>query len=89
EVAKRVLTYFAKNYPVFPLKTIVYFYNDSVFVAPGWGASKQISETLSGSDALRVFYNNPKIDVFYQDTNGNKIGDQIQIRLGTKNFLGY
>ncbi|MDP3888640.1 MAG: glycosyltransferase family 39 protein, partial [bacterium] len=47
EVAKRVLTYFAKNYPVFPLKTIVYFYNDSVFVAPGWGASKQISETLS------------------------------------------
>jgi len=89
KVAKRVIEYFEKNYPQFPEGKTVYFYNDSAFIAQGWGASKQIAVALSGSDALQVLYENSRIKVYYQDIDGEREDTEDLIRLGTKEFLGY
>lgn len=88
EVAQKVISYFAEEYPAFPRGKEVYFYNDSAFITEGWGASQHISVALSGSDALAVFYHDPKIKVYYQDLDGEQKGENL-IRLGTKEFLGY
>jgi hypothetical protein len=87
-VTQKVISYFAKEYPAFPKGKEVYFYNDSAFITEGWGASQHISVALSGSDALQVFYHDPKIKVYYQDLDGEQKGENL-IRLGTKEFLGY
>ncbi|MDP2860725.1 MAG: glycosyltransferase family 39 protein [bacterium] len=89
KVAERVVDYFKKTYPQFPESSVVYFYNDSAFIAEGWGASKQIATAISGSDGLRVLYKNPEIKVFYEDFNEQPPEGKALIRLGSKEFLGY
>lgn len=88
EVARKVNNYFQEKYPFFPLGKEIYFYNNSAFITAGWGASKHIWISISGSDALNVFYQDNLIKVSYEDIDGPKSGDNL-IRLGSKDFLGY
>lgn len=88
QVAKRIFTYFQKNYPNLDKSTVIYFYNNSAIISAEWGSSKQIAPAISDGNAFRVWYNQD-IKVLYEDLAQKPPENVPVIKLGSKEFLGY
>jgi len=87
QISKRVYGYLLGNYPKYPNNSYFEFKNDTVDNGLIWGQSKQISQSLSGSDMFRVLYNDNKINVFYEDDSNARPKNTDKISLSTSQFL--
>ncbi len=87
EISQKVYQHISKNYAVYPSGKYFEFINDSGDYGAEWGQSKQISQSLSGSDFFKVYYKNPDIKVYYQDIQEAIPAGQTPIFLSTKQFL--
>lgn len=82
KLAKTLIEDVKINYPTLPKGATVYFTNDKSypFLTDEWGGtSKQASLILNGSDALELVYNDPTIQVFYEDLGGPPKNTQAKI----------
>ncbi|KKQ95782.1 MAG: TPR domain protein [Candidatus Woesebacteria bacterium GW2011_GWB1_43_14] len=73
-MAHKLINDFRHQYPNLPKGAVVYVINDPdyPFISEDWhGSSYQASLILSGSDAFRLLYNDPSIEVLYQDFSKN------------------
>ena len=73
KVAEKLITRVSNEYPALPTGSAIYFKNDPSypFVAEEWGGtSKQAAFVLNNEDALKLFYKDPTIRVFYEDLGG-------------------
>lgn len=75
--AKFLLTNIKQKYPSLPKRTIFYMTDDPnyPFIAKEWGSSsKQAFYILSGSDALKLLYNDINLKAYFQGINpiGNR-----------------
>lgn len=71
--AQKLLTDIKSRYPTMPKGSAIYFTNDPnyPFLTKQWGGtSKQASFILNGADALQLLYQDPTLQVFYQDLGG-------------------
>ncbi len=89
QISKKVYEYFSKNYPTPPDYQYFEFINDAEDNGDLWGQSKQISQSLSGSDFFRVFYRQPLYMVYYHDTVEERPSPLgfTPTELSTKKFL--
>ena len=79
-VSKKLITELRNKYPNLPKGAVLYIKNDTTypFISKDWGGtSKQASLVLSGSDAIELLYNDPTIQVYYEDLHGAS-GEQKQ-----------
>lgn len=70
EAARFLLVDIKKTYPNLPQAAIFYFKNDPGYpdIAFEWGSSaKQAFYILSGSDAIKLLFQDPTIQVYYED----------------------
>lgn len=89
QISKKVYQYFSHNYPSPSKQHYFEFINDANDYGSIWGQSKQISQSLSGSDFFKVFYRQPEFVVYYQDMQGQrpKPPEFTEIKISTKQFL--
>ncbi len=87
EISRKVYEYISQNYPVYPKGKYFIFINDSADHGDEWGQSKQISQSLSGSDFFKVFYHSPDVKVYYQDILEELPKSTDPIYLSTNQFL--
>jgi hypothetical protein len=72
-ISGRLVEEVKKEYPTLPTGALVYFKNDpgyKIFSEEWGGSSRQAYYVLNGSDALRLLYNDPKLEVYYEDLGG-------------------
>lgn len=86
KISDQVLKYFQANFPEKPTDMYFEFVNDTADYGPTWGSSKQISNSIGGSELFRVMYHDPKYTVFYEDYNENRPSLQ-RIPISSKIFL--
>ena len=70
--AKQIVSNIKKEYPTVKKGTVFYIKNDPTypFIAKEWGtSSKQAFYILSGSDAFKLIYNDPSINVYFEDND--------------------
>ncbi len=70
KISKELISQTFDKYPKLPKGATVYYLNDTkgVYLGADWGhSSKQASIALSGSDALRLFYKDNTLKVYYED----------------------
>lgn len=73
KVAEKLIHQIKSEYPTLPRGAVIYVENDPnyPFVAKEWGgSSKQAAFILNGSDALQLLYQDPTLQVFYEDLEG-------------------
>ena len=89
KIAYKVFSYFKSNYPLPPNLQYFEFVNDAQDKGKLWGQSKQISQSLSGSDFLKVFYQQSDKMVYYQDIADERPlpHDLEEIKISSKQFL--
>ncbi len=89
QISKKVYEYFSQNYPTLPDYQYFEFINDAEDKGDLWGQSKQISQSLSGSDFFRVFYHLPVYMVYYHDMDDERpsLLGFTTIELSTQKFL--
>lgn len=79
-ISERLINDIKFKYPRLPDGATVLIRNDPnyPFVADDWGGtSTQANFILSGSDALQVLYNDPTLEVFYEDLGGVEISEDV------------
>ncbi len=88
-ISKKIYEYFSQNYPTPPEYQYFEFINDAQDNGNIWGQSKQISQSLSGSEFFRVFYHQHAYKVYYHDTAGERPSPLgfLPIEISTKKFL--
>lgn len=72
-LAGQLIREIKEKYPTLPPGAGVYIKNDPryPFVADEWGGtSKQAAYVLNNEDALRLFYKDPTLEVYYEDLRG-------------------
>lgn len=87
EISKKVYNYFNVRSINYPKGSFFEFKNDSVDHGLEWGQSKQISQSLSGSDFFKVYYKNKSIKVFYEDEKSPRPINERELPLSTALFL--
>lgn len=89
EISRKVFNYFSNTFPNHPQEQFFEFVNDAEDYGVEWGQSKQISQTLSGSDFFKVFYRSPGLKVYYQDIQEKRPSSpgKLPIYISTKQFL--
>lgn len=68
--AEQLIRQITSTYPVLPKGAFLYIENDPdyPFIAKDWGSSsKQAAFILNNSDALRLVYKDPTLEVYYED----------------------
>lgn len=89
--AQLVHNFLQQEYPHLDSDQALYFTNDTDVFSDNWGSSRQLSHFLSGSNALKIWYNNNQLEAYYQDeidTNDLPKNKEI-IPLSSRVFLGY
>lgn len=87
KISQKVFDYFSKNYPNKPEGIYFEFINDTADYGVSWGSSKQIANSIGGSELFRVLYQDPNYNVYYEDFPGNRPTDEKKISLSTKMFV--
>lgn len=87
KVSQKVFDYFSKNYPNKPEGVYFEFKNDTGDYGVSWGSSKQISNSVGGSELFRVLYRDPNYTVFFEDYPGERPVNKKRIPLSTKMFV--
>lgn len=70
-IAQKLIVQTLEKYPILPRGAVIYFKNDQSYpkISGSWGgSSKQAEFALNGSDALQLIYNDPTLNVFYEDS---------------------
>ncbi|OGY08080.1 MAG: hypothetical protein A2700_02730 [Candidatus Blackburnbacteria bacterium RIFCSPHIGHO2_01_FULL_44_64] len=70
-LAKKLISDISYEFPKLPQGAVLYIQNDPSypFVAKDWGGtSKQAAFVLNNVDGLRLYYKDPSLKVYYQDT---------------------
>lgn len=84
-LAEKLIKEIKTTYPTLPKGAVVYFKNDPTYpkLTKEWGGtSRQASFILNGNDALQLLYNDPSLQVYYEDLNdfgGNSPNDVFYI----------
>ncbi len=87
KISKKVFDYLTRNYPKEPTDSYFEFVNDTADYGASWGSSKQIANSIGGSELFRVFYQDPNYHVYYEDFPGNRPTSEKKISLSTKMFV--
>jgi hypothetical protein len=87
EISKKVYEYFNARSVRYPENCFFQFKNDYKNNGEIWGQSKQISQSLSGSEFFKVYYGNKEVEVFYEDNKNNLPADKKELPLSTALFL--
>ncbi|HSV94368.1 MAG TPA: hypothetical protein VLH94_00110 [Spirochaetia bacterium] len=87
KISKSIVSYMNTHYSQYPEGNYFEFINDTGDYGTEWGSSKQISQTLSGSDFFKVYYKNKNIKVYYQDIEEERPKSLKPIYLSTKQFI--
>ncbi len=87
KIALKVYEYFFKNYPIEPKGSYFEFVNDTADYGPSWGSSKQIANSVGGSELFRVLYRDPSYSVYFEDFPGERPVNEKKIPLSTKMFV--
>jgi hypothetical protein len=87
EISQRVYSYLVQKHPTYPSNSYFEFINDTTDNGKEWGQSKQVSQSLSGSDMFKVFYKDKSIKVFYEDFEDDRPDKLVPVRLSTEYFL--
>lgn len=87
QTARRVYQLFSTQYPQLDSATIVHFTNDRTDLPSNWGVSKQISESLQGSEFFAVLYPEKSVLAEYADLPHTVSGRSPDITLGSSQFL--
>ena len=66
-VSKKVFEYFSKNYSTRPQNSYFEFINDTRVYTKEWGSSRQIANSVGGSELFRVLYRDQNYNVYYED----------------------
>lgn len=81
-LAQKLVSDISSQYPALPEGAVIYIKNDPnyPFIATDWGGtSKQASIILNRDDALRLYYNDPTLEVYYEDLDGTPTGEFREI----------
>lgn len=87
KISKNLYKYLTSNYPSPPKDAYFEFINDTGDYGVSWGSSKQIANTIGGSELFRVLYHDPSYIVFYEDFPGERPKEKTKIPLSTKMFI--
>jgi hypothetical protein len=87
KISRKLIGYLSKNYPKAPQDSYFEFINDTADYGASWGSSKQVANSIGGSELFRVFYGDPSYVVYYQDFPGERPLDKKKISLSTKMFV--
>lgn len=87
QISKSVSIFLDANYRQYPEGYYFEFVNDLGNYGQEWGQSKQISQTLSGSDFFKVYYQDMNIKVYYQDVPEERPVGEKPIFLSSKQFI--
>lgn len=86
KIAHSVYRYFATNYPKAPADQYFEFVNDTNDYGAQWGSSKQIANSIGGSELFRVLYGDADYEVFFEDILGIRPALTQKIPISTKMF---
>lgn len=67
-IAKNTLSYFQKINPPISDNQVIYFFNGTVKI-PQWGSSRQIYYALGSGYGLKMIFNKPLLEVYFEDIN--------------------
>ena len=87
KVSQKVFEYISKNYPQEPKNSYFEFANDTPDYGVSWGSSKQIANSIGGSELFRVLYRDPSYNVYYEDFPGIRPENEKKVSLSTKMFV--
>src|SRR3989344_3640267 len=87
KIALKVYEYFVKNYPVEPKGSYFEFVNDTAAYGVSWGSSKQIANSIGGSELFRGLYRDPGYSVYFEDFPMERPVNEKKISLSTKMFV--
>ncbi len=88
KVSQKVANFLQTNYPQYPAGSYFEFVNDTDDFGQSWGSSKQIAQAISYADMFRVIYQNPTIQVYYEDFPDQPRPEGKQrIPLSTRQFV--
>lgn len=87
KVSKKVYDFVMKNYPNKPSNAYFEFINDTKVYTPEWGSSRQISNSIQGSEMFRFIYNDPNYSVYFEDIPVSQPVNKTKISLSSKIFL--
>lgn len=87
KISQKVFEYFQKNYLVAPQDSYFEFINDTNDYGASWGSSKQIANSIGGSELFRVMYQDPTYTVFFEDFPGVRPENEKKVPLSTKMFV--
>lgn len=87
KVSKKVYDFVMKNYPGKPSNAYFEFINDTKVYTPEWGSSRQISNSIQGSEMFRFIYNDPSYSVYFEDIPRVRPTNEKKISLSTKMFV--
>lgn len=87
EISLSVAKYLDINFQKYPYGQYFEFVNDLGNYGSEWGQSKQLSQTLSGSDFFQVYYKDDKIKVYYQDIIEERPSGKNPIYLSSRKFI--
>jgi hypothetical protein len=88
-ISKKVYSYFYTNFPTYPTGSYFIFRNANTdgSTISTWGSSKQISYALWGSNFAKVFYDDPGVEVYYEDLSFTPPANQTPIYIDSKPLL--
>jgi len=86
-VSKKVYDFVKTNYPIKPQNSYFEFINDSVAYTKEWGSSRQISNSIQGSEMFRYIYHDPNYVVYFEDNPLRVPVNSNKIILSSKKFL--
>ncbi len=87
KVSKKVYDFVIKDYSNKPNNVYFEFINDTKAYTPEWGSSRQISNSIQGSEMFRFIYNDPNYLVYFEDFPGTRPANEKKVSLSTKMFV--
>ncbi len=85
-ISKSVYEFVQSKYPEKPMGSYLEFINDTPIIAASWGSSRQISNSIQGSEMFRLLYDQSDYQVYYEDEPGDRPSTN-KISISTKQFL--
>src|SRR3989344_787748 len=86
KISQKVTEYIAEKYPEKPADSYFEFINDTRVYTKEWGSSRQIANSIGGSELFRVLYHDQNYNVYYEDSPEERPAMQ-RIPISSKIFL--
>lgn len=86
KISENIHLFFKQNYPQ-PIRGRYFEFTNNTKSSSIWGESKQISQSLSGSEFFKVFYKDRNFQVYYQDLDRFLPEESKMIKLGSLQYI--